>query len=139
MRPSYWQGWHSDNAHKPQTNNITNTDVPGLDDLIDKYRASLKEEQRIKLSLKIQTAIHETGAFVPTFMVPYVRIGYWRWLELPDFHGTRRSDSLFDPFSSSTGGLFWINDKKKDETLNAMKQNIKFQSIVINDDTFKAR
>ncbi|MBU0463528.1 MAG: extracellular solute-binding protein, partial [Proteobacteria bacterium] len=93
IRPSYWQGWHSDNAHKPQTNNITNTDDPGLDELIDKYRASLNEEERIELSLKIQNAIHETGAFVPTFMVPYVRLGYWRWLELPDFHGTRRSDS----------------------------------------------
>ncbi len=139
MRPTYWQGWHSDNAHKPQTNNITNTDVPKLDELIDKYRASLKEEERIQLSLKIQTAIHETGAFVPTFMVPYVRLGYWRWLELPDSHGTRRSDSLFDPFSSSTGGLFWIDDKKKDETLNAMKQNIKFNSIVIKDDTFKTK
>ncbi len=139
MRPSYWQGWHSDNAHKTQTNNITNTDVPGLDDLIDKYRASLREEERRQLSLKIQTAIHETGAFVPTFMVPYVRLGYWRWLELPGFHGTRRSDSLFDPFSSTTGGLFWINDKKKDETLNAMKQNIKFKPVVINDDTFKTK
>ncbi len=139
MRPSYWQGWHSDNAHKPQTNNITNTDLPVLDDLIDKYRASLKEDERIELSLKIQTAIHETGAFVPTFMIPYVRVGYWRWLELPDFHGTRRSDSLFDPFSSTTGGLFWINDKKKDETLNAMKQNIKFKSIVIINDTFKTK
>ncbi|MCP4671939.1 MAG: ABC transporter substrate-binding protein [Desulfobacula sp.] len=137
MRPSYWQGWHSDNAHKPQTNNITNTDEPGLDDLIDKYRASLKEEERIALSLKIQTAIHETGAFVPTFMVPYVRIGYWRWIELPDFHGTRRSSSLLDPFSSTTGGLFWINDKKKSETLNAMGQNIKFKPVVIHDDTFK--
>jgi microcin C transport system substrate-binding protein len=139
MRPSYWQGWHSDNAHKPQTNNITNTDVPALDDLINKYRATLNEEERIELSLKIQTAIHETGAFVPTFMVPYVRLGYWRWLELPDFHGTRRSDSLFDPFSSSTGGLFWINDKIRKETLNAMKQNIKFQSVVIKDDTYKTK
>ncbi len=137
MRPSYWQGWHSDNAHKPQTNNITNTDVPSLDTLIDQYRASLKEEQRIQLSLKIQTAIHETGAFVPTFMVPYVRLGYWRWLELPDFHGTRRSDTLFDPFSSSIGGLFWIDDKKKKNTLNAMKQNIKFKPVIIKDNTFK--
>ena len=33
MRPSYWQGWHSDNAHNPQTNNITNTDDPKLDQL----------------------------------------------------------------------------------------------------------
>ncbi len=139
MRPSYWQGWHSDNAHKPQTNNITNTDRPDLDELIDKYRASLEEEDRIELSNKIQTVIHDTGAFVPTFMVPYVRLGYWRWLQLPDFYGTRRSDSLFDPFSSTTGGLFWIDEKKKEETLNAKKQNIKFKPVVIKDETFKTK
>ncbi|WP_457553788.1 extracellular solute-binding protein [Desulfobacula sp.] len=137
IRPSYWQGWHSDNAHKPQTNNITNTDDPKLDKLINSYRASLDEDERIKLSLKIQRAIHETGAFVPTFMVPYVRLGYWRWLELPDFHGTRRSDSLFDPFSSTTGGLFWLNAKKKQETLNAMKTDKTFPPVVIVDKQFK--
>ena len=137
IRPSYWQGWHSDNAHKPQTNNITNTDDPGLDGLIDQYRASLDEKERIKLSLTIQQSIHETGAFVPTFMVPYVRLGYWRWLELPDFHGTKRSDSLFDPFSSTTGGLFWINAKKKDETLTALKKGKVFQPVVIVDERFK--
>jgi microcin C transport system substrate-binding protein len=139
LRPSYWQGWHSDNAHKTQTNNITNTDVPALDDLIDKYRASLNKDKRIQLSLKIQNAIHNTGAFVPTFMVPYVRIGYWRWLELPDFYGTRRSDSLFDPFSTTTGGLFWMNEQKKEETMDAMKQKRKFKPVVIIDDRFKSQ
>ena len=137
IRPSYWQGWHSDNAHKPQTNNITNTDDPKLDELIDNYRASLNEEERINLSLKIQNEIHETGAFVPTFMVPYVRLGYWRWLELPDFHGTKRSDSLFDPFSSMTGGLFWINVEKRKETLYAMKSDKTFLPVVILDELFK--
>ncbi|MBC2705306.1 extracellular solute-binding protein [Desulfobacula sp.] len=137
IRPSYWQGWHSDNAHKPQTNNITNTDDPELDELIDKYRASLNEEERIELSIKIQAAIHETGAFVPTFMVPYVRLGYWRWLELPDFHGTKRSDSLFDPFSTTTGGLFWINAEKKEKTLTAMKKDRVFQPVVIVNKRFK--
>lgn len=137
IRPSYWQGWHSDNAHKPQTNNITNTDDPVLDELIDLYRASLDEKERVKLSLTIQQAIHETGVFVPTFMVPYVRLGYWRWLELPDFHGTKRSDYLFDPFSSTTGGLFWINAKKKEETLTALKKGKVFQPVVIVDKRFK--
>jgi len=136
IRPSYWQGWHSDNAHKSQTNNITNTDDLKLDELIDKYRASLSEEKRIKLSLKIQQAIHETGAFVPTFMIPYVRQGYWRWLELPSSHGTRRSEHLFDPFSSMTGGLFWINVEKKEETLLAKKSGRSFLPIVIKNELF---
>jgi len=123
-RPSYWQGWHSDNANKPQT--------------IERYRASLNEKERILLSLEIQQAIHETGAFVPTFMVPYVRLGYWRWVELPDFHGTKRSDNLFDPFSSTTGGLFWIDGEKKETTLVDLKSGIRFQPVVIVDEQFKS-
>lgn len=137
IRPSYWQGWHSVNAHKSQTNNITNTDDPELDELIDLYRASLKEEERIDLSKKIQNIIHKTGAYVPTFMVPYVRHAFWRWVELPDFHGTKRSDNLFDPFSSNTGGLFWIDQNKKGETLKAMKKGIAFPSVTVMDERFK--
>ncbi len=136
MRPSYWQGWHSDNAHHPQTNNITNTDDPVLDDLIDAYRASLNPKERMALSKEIQQAIHETGAFVPTFMVPYVRHGYWRWLDLPEFHGTRRSNDLFDPFSAATGGLFWIDFEKKQDTLAAMKEGRVFEPVVIRDERF---
>ncbi len=138
IRPSFWQGWHSDNAHKTQTNNITNTDDPTLDKLIDRYRASLDAQERIDLSKQIQLLIHDTGAFVPTFMVPYVRIGYWRWMALPQFNGTKRSDSLFDPFSSTTGGLFWIDSDKKKETLAAKKNNTSFDPVVIIDEYFKA-
>ncbi|OQY50832.1 MAG: ABC transporter substrate-binding protein [Desulfobacteraceae bacterium 4572_89] len=139
LRPSYWQGWHSDNAHKPQTNNITNTDNPELDALIDKYRASLDEQERIGLSLVIQNKIHEIGAYVPTFMVPYVRTGYWRWLQLPEFHGTKMSESLFDPFSSNVGGLFWIDTTIREQTLESMKKGIKFEPGVVIDEQFKVR
>ncbi|NQT56287.1 MAG: ABC transporter substrate-binding protein, partial [Desulfobacteraceae bacterium] len=96
LRPQYWEHFHSINAHRPQTNNITNTDDPDMDKLIDAYRDSLDEEERIKLSVKIQEKIHEIGAFVPTFMVPYVREAYWRWWKLPKVPGTKQSTSLFD-------------------------------------------
>ncbi|OGQ92912.1 MAG: peptide ABC transporter substrate-binding protein [Deltaproteobacteria bacterium RIFOXYC2_FULL_48_10] len=137
IRPTYWEGWHSENAHKAQTNNITNTDDLELDRLIDQYRASLDEEERKDLSRRIQRLIHETGAFVPTFMVPYVRQGYWRWLELPDFHGTKRSDNLFDPFSSTIGGLFWIDPDKKEETLKAVQKGESFPPAILMDERFK--
>ncbi|WP_245809229.1 extracellular solute-binding protein [Desulfamplus magnetovallimortis] len=137
LRPSYWQSWHSDNAHKVQTNNITNTDDPELDRLIDAYRASLDEDERIELSIKIQAAIHDQAAFVPTFMVPYVRHGYWRWLKLPKFHGTRKSDSLFDPFSSMTGGLFWFDMSIYKETKEAMSSNKTFDAITVVDERYK--
>ncbi len=137
LRPAFWQFWHSDNAHKTQTNNITNTDDPEIDKLIDRYRASLEESERIRLSLKIQEKIHEAGGFVPTFMVPYVRHGYWRWLRLPSFHGTRKSTSLFDPFSSMTGGLFWFDRDRYEETVEAMEDGRSFEPVVIKDERFK--
>ena len=137
IRPSYWQGWHSDNAHKPQTNNITNTDDPELDRLIDQYRNSLDSDERIDLSKKIQVLIHDTGAFVPTFMVPYVRMGYWRWMKLPDHHGTRRSESLFDPFDSSVGGLFWIDEGARQTVMDAEKSGKIFEPVEIIDEQFK--
>ena len=138
LRPHYWEHFHSKNAHKPQTNNITNTDDPQMDKLIDAYRNSLDEEERINLSVKIQEKIHEIGAFVPTFMVPYVREAYWRWWRLPKVPGTKHSDSLFDPFSSSSGGLFWYDEKLYVETKKAMKNKRAFQPVTIIDKTYKA-
>ncbi|OQY00636.1 MAG: ABC transporter substrate-binding protein [Desulfobacteraceae bacterium 4572_130] len=137
LRPSYWQSWHSDNAHLTQTNNITNTDDSVIDKLINKYRASLSQDQRKKLSLKIQKKIHETGNFVPTFMVPYVRHGYWRWIRLPEFHGTKKSNSLFDPFNAMTGGLFWFDRKLYNKTRDFMKKNKSFKPVTIINDNFK--
>ena len=139
IRPSYWQGWHSDNAHKTQTNNITNTDDPALDRLIEAYRASLDATERAALSRQIQVLIHETGAFVPTFMVPYVRLGYWRWMMLPEFEGTRRSENLFDPFSATTGGLFWIDPDIKSQTLDGRKSGKTYPKVVIKNERYKAK
>ncbi len=137
LRPAFWQHYHSDNAHKPQTNNITNTDDPELDKMIDDYRNSLDEEERIALSHRIQAKIHEIGCFVPTFMVPYLRQAYWRWWRLPDVPGTRESGDLFDPFGSATGGLFWYDKKLHDETLAAKKRKEPLPPVTIIDETYK--
>ena len=139
LRPAFWQHYHSDNAHKPQTNNITNTDNSELDKLIDAYRNSLDEDERIRLSLEIQAKLHEIGAFVPTFMVPYVRQAFWRWWRLPEIPGTRHSDDLFDPFGSSAGGLFWYDKQLHEETLKAKKKKEKLPPRTIIDETFKMK
>ncbi len=139
LRPQYWEHYHSINAHKPQTNNITNTDDPEMDTLIDAFRNSLDEEERIELSHKIQMKIHEIGAFIPTFMVSYVRQAYWRWWKLPDVPGTKMSDSLFDPFGSGTGGLFWFDQDVYDNTKKAMKKKETFEPVTIIDETYSIR
>jgi microcin C transport system substrate-binding protein len=38
FRPAYWEHYHSDNANRTQTNNITNTADPELDRMIIQYR-----------------------------------------------------------------------------------------------------
>ncbi len=134
LRPRFWEHWHSVNAHKPQTNNITNTDDLELDTMIDRYRASLDETERIELSLKIQEKIHSLCPFVPTFMVPYVRQAYWRWWRLPEPPGTKNSDSLFDPFGT---GMFWLDSREKTETEAAMKAGRTFPSDPVIDTSFQ--
>jgi microcin C transport system substrate-binding protein len=136
LRPSYWQSFHSINAHKPQTNNVTNTDDPDLDRLIEKYRNSLDEEERIKLSLIIQQKIHEIGAFVPEAMRPYVREAYWRWWRLPKVPGTKHSGGLFAPFNSFTGGLFWYDRALHEKTKQAMKKKRAFSPVTLIDKTY---
>ena len=134
LRPRYWQGYHSENAHKPQTNNITNTDNPELDTLIYKYRDSLDVEERKVLSRKIQGILHEEAVFVPTMMVPYFRQAYWRWWRLPNPPGTRHSDDLFDPFG---GSLFWFDKARYDETKKAMKKGKTFPKATLIEETYR--
>ncbi len=137
LRPQYWEHFHSVNAHKPQTNNITNTDDPELDRLIDAYRNSLEADERIDLSRRIQARVHEIGPFVPTFMVPYVRQAYWRWWRLPTPPGTRVSGDLFSPFDSATGGLFWYDEARREETRQAMRERRPFPPVTRIDETYK--
>jgi microcin C transport system substrate-binding protein len=139
LRPSYWQSWHSDNAHKPRTNNVTNTDDPELDRLIEAYRNSLETQERIELSQKIQEIIHDNGAYVPTSTVLYVRQAYWRWWRLPKIPGTKESTSLFSPFSPGTGGLFWYDKQIHEETKKMMKKKKKLPPVTIIDETYKMK
>ncbi len=139
LRPHFWEHYHSVNAHKGQTNNITNTDDPEMDKMIDMYRNSLNEKERIDLALKIQEKAHEIGSFVPTFMIPYVRQAHWRWLRLPKIPGTKHSETLFDPFNNEFGGLFWFDKKIYDETKKAMKTGKTFAPVTIKDETYKMK
>jgi len=134
LRPQFWGSYHSTNAHKPQSNNLTNTDDPELDKLIDRYRESTDEEERIQLAKEIQVKIHEIGAFVPTFTRDYFRVAYWRWWQFPEVPATRLSDGLFDSFGT---GLYWFDPDVKKETMEAMQSGKTFKAETITDTTFK--
>lgn len=135
FRPVYWQHFHSDNAFKPQTNNITNLANAKIDAKIVAYRESTAEQDRIQLAHEIEKLIADQVVFIPSTMVPFTRAGFWRWLKLPSSIGTRSSKSVFDPFNATTGGLFWIDGKMKLDSLSAKRSDEGFKpSIVINTD-----
>ncbi|MCP4078108.1 MAG: ABC transporter substrate-binding protein [Gammaproteobacteria bacterium] len=141
--PQYWGTKHSTNAHKAQTNNFTNTDDPEMDKLIEAFRSAMSTEDRISLSRKLENLIHHHSAWIPTLEVPYSRIGYWRWLKLPDVPGTKiggPATAAFDfgsSFNTSDGGMFWIDTKLKKEVLKAKKKGKKYDPVLTVDKTYK--
>jgi microcin C transport system substrate-binding protein len=135
FRPAYWQHFHSDNAHKPQTNNITNLANFKIDSLINQYRSSVVEKDRVRLAHSLEKEIADQVVFVPSTMVPFTRVGFWRWLRLPESIATKSSASVFNPFHPTQGGLFWIDAKSKNDSLTAKRSGEGFTAnTTINDD-----
>lgn len=122
IAPVYWQFYHSDNANKPQTNNITNTANPVMDEKIMAYRRAQDKPSRVKLAHELEQLVYAQGSYIPTFKVPYTRQAFWRWLRLPEWLGTRSTDNLFAPYGGS-GGLFWIDPALQQATLDAMSDD----------------
>jgi microcin C transport system substrate-binding protein len=136
MWPQYWGQYHSENAHKDQTNNLSNTDNKELDELIIGYKNALDTPTKVANARKIQQMIHEEGASLPTYMVPYFRVAHWRYWTFPEIPATKLSDSAFDLYGS-TGGLFWLDEAAKEETEAAMKSGKAFAPVLKNDTTYK--
>lgn len=127
FRPSPWQSFHSDNAHKPQTNNINNIDDPEMDRMIEKYRDSTSEQERILLSKKIQQKLYESGAWIPLNTLPFFREFHWRWMKFPDVPGFKDTSSVFD--NPASAGYFWVDEDLKKETKEAMKSGKTFTPV----------
>jgi microcin C transport system substrate-binding protein len=138
FRPAYWQHFHSDNAHKPQTNNVTNLSNANIDNLINQYRESTKELDRIQLAKELESNIAAQAVFIPSTMVPFTRAGFWRWLKLPEKIATKSSQSLFNPFHPTQGGLFWIDAKIKIDSLSAKPSGKGFTASTIINTDYKA-
>jgi microcin C transport system substrate-binding protein len=60
-------------------------------------------------------------------------------MRLPKFHGTPVSDSLFDPFASDAGGLFWIDEHIRHQTLAVVNAGQVFAPVTIIDDKYKRK
>jgi microcin C transport system substrate-binding protein len=138
IAPRYWEFFHSANANKPATNNVTNTADPQLDARIDAYQKATTREERIALAHELEAMVHERAVFIPTFKIPYTREAFWRWIQLPAGYATRTSGEVVEPFGSS-GGLFWIDETVKSEVQAARPLNRPFEPIEIVDETWRVR
>src|SRR5690606_11352218 len=138
ITPTYWEFFHSDNAHKPQTNNITNTDDPTIDAKIIAYRDATTKAARVQLAHELEQMIDDEGAYIAGYKVPYTREGFWRWLRTPPFYATRTSQSVFEPFGS-TGGLFWIDEEEKSTLQKARVLGESFEPINIVDERWRSK
>ncbi len=141
VAPRYWEHFHSVNANVTQTNNITNHANPEMDKLIIQFRTSADRSERIRLAHQLEQMVHDSAVMIPRTKAPFNRDAAWRWIELPEWRGTRRSTSLFNsqPPSGmySGGGLFWINEERKTEILNAKKNGDTFPVLEVIDQTYR--
>lgn len=140
MYPRYWDFYHSFNAFdraflpdgspnpdrepKPNTNNIQSYANPEMDRIIEQYRSSDNAEEMIRLAHEMQERVHAAGSFNPSYVRPFIRVGNWRWVRWPeDFHV--RTVTQFDEYF-----LFWIDEEKKQETLEARRSGKTFEPVI---------
>ncbi|MCY3884028.1 MAG: extracellular solute-binding protein [Gammaproteobacteria bacterium] len=141
IAPTYWEFFHSVNANVTQSNNLTNHANPAMDELIMQYRHSGDRRERVALAHLLEQMVHDAAVVIPRTKVPFTREAAWRWVELPEWRGTRHSNALFNSQAPSQmysgGGLFWINEEKKKEVLNAKKEGRRLDEIVVIDETYR--
>ena len=137
--PDYRTYFHSEFADEEGSHNYTQTKDKELDALIDAYDDAVDEEKKAALSQQILQAIHQQGAFIPSFSFPYQRLAYQSYWRFPKVAGTK-SGGLGDLLGVSRGGgLLWFDAQAKqswDEARKAGKAFEPEQKVII-DTTYK--
>lgn len=140
MYPRYKETYHSSRAYenpwtenglpnpdrkpKTQANNLQMIAYKELDAMIEAYDDSESVDEMIALARKMEEFISEDGSFVPGFVLPFFRIGLWRWMEYPEDFAVKLTD---EPREYRLG---WIDEAKKKETDEAMKTGKTFAPFV---------
>lgn len=129
--PRFWEFFAGVNAGKPQTNNLTETDIPELNELIARYDRAQNKAEMVELSHRMIELIHEDSAYVPGFVQPFIRWANWRWLKLPEWVNVREAQ-YYGQF-----GLHWIDEDTRKETFRARRDNQSFERKEILDTKWK--
>jgi len=131
--PRFWEGYHSDNAWKvqpdgtkkivPDTNNITMVADPVMDPIIDRQRKAETEDEMQKLCWQLQEMVQAKAVSIPAWDSPFYRYAHWRWICFPKDGNVKMSQLPLDSF------VFWIDEDKKAETKQAMREGKSFGEV----------
>ena len=110
-------------AGKPSNFNTTNIKDEQLDALLAEWDAVSDPARAKAISHEVQQRIHEFAAWVPGVTTDYDRIGYWRWMQWPDYFQVPRYQ-----FYTATG-VFWIDEDIRQETLEAREEGRGFPPV----------
>lgn len=147
MYPRYWETYHSSNAYdnafledgsvnperklKTQTNNLESMAIFEMDKLIKEYdRASSAEEMK-RLAFEMEERLHDYASFSPGYIVPFFRVGTWRWIGFPEDYHVKLGRNF------SEWMLMWVDEDLKKETLEARKAGQKFPPRILVFDQYK--
>ncbi len=134
--PRFWEGYHSDNAYdqaflpdgsvnpdrklETQSNNLESFAVLEVDTLIAQFDLATSADEKMRLSHRIAELHHDYASFVPGYVQPFYRVGYWRWVQWPENFSSKHSEASTPLF------VHWIDEELRAETLAARKSGQKF-------------
>jgi len=118
--PSMEDGWKSDTADLPNTNNIVGYKNPELDILIDQYLEEFDIEKRLQILKQMDLILARDVPVVLLWYAPYIRLFYWNKFSMPPKILKKYTDS-----SSEDSYLTnWSMDSAKAHALQeAIKSN----------------
>ena len=109
---------------KPNTNNATVTADRGLDQLIKQFREAEDLDVITRLSHELIQGLHDHAGFIPAWVKPWYRVGYWRWVKWPEDFNLKQS-RRWEEYH-----VHWIDVDAKAETQEAKKTGKAFEKVI---------
>lgn len=138
--PDYYEFFHSKEAYDPgtktprsMTNNVFTYADPAMDQLLEANRNATTEDEIQQTSYQIEEKIHAEAVWSPGWKKDTYRTCHWRWIQWPDDYNVRISD---EPEMSY---VFWIDEDRKKETLEAMRNKQTFPEVNRVYDKYRAK
>jgi microcin C transport system substrate-binding protein len=99
-----------------QTNNMTMTFQPELDQVIEAYDRARTMDEIKELAAQAEMLIYQNASWVNGWALPFHRTGYWRYVKWPKDFNVMQSRSAEEFF------LHWIDEDERKATEDARRR-----------------